>query len=925
VPSPDDELKTNFTVTIAGPTTITFELSITDPDAQSLTDTVDVEVLENQDPVSVIGSPDEGSVFVKGTEIYFDGNDSSDPDGRGIASYRWTSNVSGQLSSDQASFSKVLNIVGSYLITLTVTDPNGGTGTDEVSIRVRDPPAPPVARIFINRSDYNKGETIEFDGTTTTDPNPGDALNFTWRTDLGSGRTIGYGDVLRTVLPEGVHNVTLNVTDPDGLSDEETVEVTVRNRSPEAVVTGPGTVNVSQVGTFSASGSSDPDSDVLSYLWDFDDGYTGSGPAVSHFWSEWGIYNITLTVDDGSESDSISQDIFRIKVNSVPVAAIQLPDAIPVGQSFVIRANGSMDDDGDRLTYNWDFDGDMVFDSQGFTSMHTYDEEGTYEITLEVSDGFAYSTATAEVQAKYPNEAPVADAGRDIVAALIDGRGEARLDGSGSYDPDDDANANGVIDGREKDNLTYSWDLDTSKDSDQDGTADNDIDVRGKTARMVLKEEGPFNVALNVTDRRGAWAKDIVEVKGDNPPSFRSIRTTPAEKVLAGIPLTMEASVEDDDRSDDLIVTWTIDNGVVKTGTKVTHTFTSSGMKEISVAVSDGFHNETSSVQISVEKLPAPKITNPGNGTTVSGTIRIRGTAQEAGGGIIKMVEISINDGEWLKCGKSTPDWNSWYYDWDSAMGVNGENTIKVRVGIEMQSTPVYSTSQIVLIKGSSGGGSGLSMAIIIPVIVIILLAIVILFFFIRSRGKHDLEMPPNGGQMAPGPVEPPILSGPMPVMPPQQMARPGPPAPTPPQKEKTIRIKCPACGGMFAYRDTGDRPIHLVCDHCGAKGVIDAVPTEAPAQKGDGKLEGKGKPLTIICPGCSGLFEITQRVDSLVCPFCGAEGDMDEGTVKAMDELFGPIPNMVTLRCPKCSELFEIKEGDKEIACPHCGVRGKI
>jgi DNA-directed RNA polymerase subunit RPC12/RpoP len=43
------------------------------------------------------------------------------------------------------------------------------------------------------------------------------------------------------------------------------------------------------------------------------------------------------------------------------------------------------------------------------------------------------------------------------------------------------------------------------------------------------------------------------------------------------------------------------------------------------------------------------------------------------------------------------------------------------------------------------------------------------------------------------------------------------------------------------------------------------------------------------------------------------------------MDELFGPIPNMVTLRCPKCSELFEIKEGDKEIACPHCGVRGKI
>jgi PKD repeat protein len=76
------------------------------------------------------------------------------------------------------------------------------------------------------------------------------------------------------------------------------------DRAPIADAGGPysGVVNVPV--QFDGSGSSDPDGDALSYMWDFGDGGSSTEVSPMHAYTATGTYNVTLTVNSGSPMQS---------------------------------------------------------------------------------------------------------------------------------------------------------------------------------------------------------------------------------------------------------------------------------------------------------------------------------------------------------------------------------------------------------------------------------------------------------------------------------------------------------------------------------------------------------------------------------------------------------------------------------------------
>ncbi|MEE6288758.1 PQQ-dependent sugar dehydrogenase [Georgenia sp. MJ173] len=103
--------------------------------------------------------------------------------------------------------------------------------------------------------------------------------------------------------------------------------------------------------------------------------------------------------------------IFRIDYvegNKSPRAAFT---AEPISSSdapltITVDASASVDPEGEALTYEWDFDGDGVFEASGVQATHTYAELGVFDVRLRVTDPHG-SFALTSRQISVGNQAPV--------------------------------------------------------------------------------------------------------------------------------------------------------------------------------------------------------------------------------------------------------------------------------------------------------------------------------------------------------------------------------------------------------------------------------------------------------------------------------------------------------------------------------------
>ncbi|MFQ5596947.1 MAG: PKD domain-containing protein [Nitrospiria bacterium] len=237
------------------------------------------------------------------------------------------------------------------------------------------------------------------------------------------------------------------------------VEAFSVNRSPLANAGLDQTVHPGTLVTLDGSGSADPDGNVpLSYAWSMTAKPTESTATLANPTGVFptftpdllGNYTVELVVTDSLGLASPPDQVVVSTFNSAPIADAG-PDQAIIALGTMVQLDGSLsdDEDGDPITFSWSISAKpagsaaVLNDPTLIGPSFVADVQGSYVVTLVVTDSFGAVSAPDTVTISFQNVKPVADAGNNQAAVVGD---TVFMDGSGSSD------ANG-------DPLTYNWSI----------------------------------------------------------------------------------------------------------------------------------------------------------------------------------------------------------------------------------------------------------------------------------------------------------------------------------------------------------------------------------------------------------------------------------------------------------------------------------
>jgi PKD repeat protein len=227
----------------------------------------------------------------------------------------------------------------------------------------------------------SEGSEVVFDGSLSS----GNTETFIW--DFGDGN-VGTGIYPKHTYDDegtGTYIVSLTVSNDKGEIDTKTTEAFISNVAPLAEAGSNTSADEGESVTFHGSSFDPGILDLPFYVWDYGDGYGGTGKDISHSYGDNGTYIVKLTVEDGD--GGVGEDSLTIVVFNVPpVADAGGPYYSIIGQP--VHFFGSATDPGnDTFDYRWDLNGDGDYnDSFEQNPQKTYHSVGTYDVYLKVID-----------------------------------------------------------------------------------------------------------------------------------------------------------------------------------------------------------------------------------------------------------------------------------------------------------------------------------------------------------------------------------------------------------------------------------------------------------------------------------------------------------------------------------------------------------
>ncbi|WP_175501579.1 PKD domain-containing protein [Halogeometricum limi] len=402
--------------------------------------------------------------------ITFDASGSSDPDGD-IVDYDWYVGGGRYADADGETVTWTFDEGGSHTITLEVEDERGNVDRYQETVTVENPA--PEADVDVTPASPAPDETVHFTASGSTDAD-GRIVDYDWY--VGSDDyTDGDGENFETSFDTaGTYTVSLEVEDNGGKTDRVSETIVVENAAPKpSFSVSPATPHPDDEVTFDASESTDEDGRIVDYDWyvGSDDYTDGDGQTFTHTFDEGGVYDVRLVVTDNGDVTREVEQAVNV-TNPAPVPSFTTRSS-PDGLDVTFDASESTDEDGRIVDYDWYVGDDYRIGSEQ-TFTYEFDEKGTYEVRLVVTDnGDVTRELTRDVAVSQRPTAAVDYAGRALPVGHT-----VELSAVDSVDPDG--------------NLTsYVWTL-------PDGTTKH-----GETVTTAVAETGEHDLTLTVTDETG--------------------------------------------------------------------------------------------------------------------------------------------------------------------------------------------------------------------------------------------------------------------------------------------------------------------------------------------------------------------------------------------------------------------------------------
>ncbi|MAU11687.1 MAG: hypothetical protein CL607_17815 [Anaerolineaceae bacterium] len=533
-------------------------------------------------------------------DVILDGSGSSDSDGT-IENYSW---VEDSVEIATTANPTVNFDVGVHTVTLTVTDDEGTTATDEVIITVE---APAV-------TDCSPISTLDCASVPVSVP-----FSLDWNVDEGGlddSTNVGIGFTMvdppsaRLAVDDPVLNTAVPGYEPSLLAVDTANSVLaisatkgIQYRDPSGSTETNSQINAVGVG-FDANGDYIISTVLVNPAFNVSNG-TNAQQAGLWFGINEDNYAKLVVAKTGTTSgkvqllveDYISNGTDQpLELNTgnvggdITTATIYLQMHLDVttgeiegyystdGVTYTLVEEGGSS----NLTAGAHFFTGVDHDSNVGTDPVSYAGLFTTLRRADASPTITFAFDSFSIEPAVANVAPIADAGSDQTVVDNDGNGnqDVILDGSGSSDSD------GTIE-------SYSW-------------VENSVEIATTENPTVNFDVGTYTVTLTVTDDDGATASDdviiTVEAAPDTTPPVIALIGDATVNVEAGTPYTDAGASASDDVDGDLTGSIVVDNPV---NTSVLGTYT------VTYDVTDSSGNEAVQVTrtVIVEDTTPPVIT----------------------------------------------------------------------------------------------------------------------------------------------------------------------------------------------------------------------------------------------------------------------------------------------------------------------------